>query len=131
MKPVERKQTALHPGHYSSAMRCGDLLFVSGQLPIDWATGKIVSGGVEEHARQALENLEALLDAEGFAKSDVAKTTVYIPDVAMWPQVDAVYARFFGNHKPARSVVPTNALHYNALVEVEAIACRQQKAGRP
>jgi 2-iminobutanoate/2-iminopropanoate deaminase len=95
---------------------------VAGQLPIDPRTGELVSGGMEEQALQALRNLEAVVKAAGGSRKDVVKVTVYIPDIAQWGTVNRIYSKFFGDHKPARSVVPTRELHFGALLEVEAIA---------
>lgn len=112
------------PGHYSPATKWGDLLFISGQLPMDWENGgRLVSGGVQEQTLQSLKNLQSVLAAAGLGLEDVAKVTVFVAGVELWPQVDQVYASFFGSLRPARSVVPTQPLHYGALVEVEAIAC--------
>ncbi|MFA5073366.1 MAG: RidA family protein [Nitrospirota bacterium] len=112
-------------GHYSSAVIHGDLVYISGQLPINYAAGETVpTGGVAEQARQALQNLDSLLEQCGSSKQQVIKTTVYIPDITSWPIVNEVYAEFFGDHKPARTIVPTNTLHFNALIEIEAIATK-------
>ena len=89
---------------------------------MDPRTGELVSVGMEEQALQALRNLEAIVKAAGGSKEDVVKVTMYIPDIAQWGTVNRIYSEFFGNHKPARSVVPTRELHYGALLEVEAIA---------
>lgn len=129
MRIIELANRLNHPGHYSSAVASGGFLYISGQLPIDWDTGGLVEGGLEEQARQSLANVDAVLRAEGLSRRDVVKTTVFIPDVALWPRVDAVYAEFFGAHKPARSVVPTTTLHYNAWVEVEAVAAYAAEGG--
>lgn len=122
MRIIELPHRRGHAGHYSSAVAAGGFLYISGQLPTDWAAGGMAGGGLEEHARQALANLDEVLRAEGLTRRDVVKTTVFIPDVELWPKVDAIYAGFFGDHRPARSVVPTTALHYGAWVEIEAVA---------
>jgi 2-iminobutanoate/2-iminopropanoate deaminase len=110
-------------GHYSPAIIHGDLVYVSGQLPINYAAGETLpAGGMKEQTQQALENLEDLLKQCGSTKQRVLKTTVYIPDIAYWPVVNEIYAEFFGDHKPARTIVPTNALHFDAMIEIEAIA---------
>jgi 2-iminobutanoate/2-iminopropanoate deaminase len=109
-------------GHYSQAMVHNDIVYVSGQLPIVPETGEKILGSIEEQSAQALKNLAAILKA---AKSDlkrVLKTTVYISDVSLWDKVNAVYKEFFGNHRPARSVVPTRELHFGFQIEIEAIA---------
>jgi 2-iminobutanoate/2-iminopropanoate deaminase len=109
-------------GHYSQATVHGGLVYVSGQLPIRPGSGEKVTGQIEEQARQALENVAAVLEAAGSRKDLVLKATVYVSDIALWPRFNAVYAEFFGEHRPARAVVPTRELHYGLLVEVEAVA---------
>jgi 2-iminobutanoate/2-iminopropanoate deaminase len=109
-------------GHYSQAVAGGGFVFVSGQLPLDPASGKIEGSTVEEQTLRALRNMEAVLRAADCGKDDVLKVTVYIPDIAKWSAVNAVYASFFGDHRPARSVVPTRELHFGALIEIEAVA---------
>lgn len=79
-------------------------------------------GSIEEQTERALRNVEAILEAAGSSLSQVLKTTVYISDIALWDRVNAVYARFFGNHRPARAVVPTRELHFGFQIEIEAIA---------
>ena len=109
-------------GHYAQAIVHDGLVYVSGQLPIDPQTGERCSGSVEEQAEQALRNVAAILEAAGSHPSRVLKTTVYVSDIRLWSRVNAVYAAFFGDHRPARAVVPTRELHYGLLVEIEAIA---------
>ena len=109
-------------GHYSPGVRVRNTLYISGQLPIDPATGKLAEGGIREQTRAALENVARVLDAAELKKENVAMCRVYIPDVSLWDQVNEVYAAFFGEHRPARVVVPTRDLHHGALVEIEAIA---------
>lgn len=109
-------------GHYSPGALVGNTLYISGQLPIDPATGKLAEGGIREQTRAALENVARVLDAAELKKENVAMCRVYIPDVSLWDQVNEVYAAFFGEHRPARVVVPTRDLHHGALVEIEAIA---------
>lgn len=110
-------------GHYSPAVIHDGLVYVSGQLPIDYAAGETLpAGGIEAQTRQALRNLAEILTLCGSSRQKVLKTTVYIPDIAYWPAVNEIYAEFFGEHKPARSIVPTTTLHFGALIEIEAIA---------
>jgi reactive intermediate/imine deaminase len=108
--------------HYSPGVVYNGLLYVSGQLSIDPATGAVPPGGVAAETRQALLNLEAVLAAVCAKKTDVIQCRVYTPDVDLWDEINAVYAEFFGDHKPARCVVPTSRLHYGCLVEIEAVA---------
>jgi 2-iminobutanoate/2-iminopropanoate deaminase len=122
MEPVFTKEAPVPAGHYAQGIVHGGLVYVSGQLPIDPATGEKILGPVEAQARRAFGNLQAVLEAAGSRKELVLRTTVYVPDVGLWPAVNAVYAEFFGDHRPARTVVPTSALHYGFLVEVDAVA---------
>jgi 2-iminobutanoate/2-iminopropanoate deaminase len=109
-------------GHYAQAIVHNGLVYVSGQLPVDPASGEKRLGSIEEQARQALENVAAILEAAGSGLDRVLKTTVYVSDIALWGRVNAVYAAFFGGHRPARAVVPTRELHYGFQVEIEAVA---------
>lgn len=109
-------------GHYSPGVLVGNILYISGQLPMDPETGKLVEGGIEAQTKAALGNVERVLTAAGLAKTDVAMCRVYIPDMAYWDTVNDIYAAFFGEHKPARVIVPTRELHHGALVEIEAMA---------
>ena len=112
--------------HYSAGVIHNGLLYVSGQLSIDPATGEVPEGGVAAETRQALLNLEAVLKAAGAKKTDVIQCRVYTPDVDFWNEINAVYAEFFGDHKPARCVVPTTRLHFGCLVEIEAVAALEE-----
>jgi len=109
-------------GHYSPGVISNGLLFISGQLPVDHDTGKIVDGPVSAHAEMAIKNMMEVLAAAGLSINSIVQCRVYIPNVAYWDEVNAVYAKFFGDHKPARAVVPSRELHHGALVEIEAVA---------
>jgi reactive intermediate/imine deaminase len=122
MEPVLTKNPALGSGHYSPGIKHNGILYISGQLSIDPATGQAAQGGIKAEALQALLNLEQVLEAAGTTKNSVIHCRVYIPDAAYWSDLNEVYAEFFGNHKPARAVIPTNNLHNGCLVEIEAIA---------
>jgi 2-iminobutanoate/2-iminopropanoate deaminase len=110
-------------GHYAQAVAWDRLVFVAGQLPVR-PNGEHVTGDIDAQTRQVLANLSAILEASGSGLASVLKTTVYVTDVALWPSVNNVYAEVFGEHRPARSVVPVKELHYGFLIEVEAIAVR-------
>ncbi|HNP35537.1 MAG TPA: RidA family protein [Woeseiaceae bacterium] len=114
-------------GHYSQAMVAGNLVFVSGQLPIrvvaeNRADDSKAVGGIEQQTRIALENVQSILESCNSSLAQVIKTTIYISDISQWGLVDKVYAEFFGSHRPARAVVPTRELHYGYQIEIEAIA---------
>jgi 2-iminobutanoate/2-iminopropanoate deaminase len=110
-------------GPYSQAIAAGGLLLCSGQLGLDPTTGELVDG-VEAQAERALRNLMAVLDAAGLGPADVAKTTVFLADMADFATVNAVYGRFFPDPPPARSTVQVAALPKAGRVEIEAIAVR-------
>ena len=109
-------------GHYSMAVKDGNEIYISGQLPVDPFTGRHCQGSVKQQARQALENFHNVLTAAGARISDVVKVVVYITDISMWDEVNEVYSDFFGEHYPARSIVPVKPLHYGFLIEIEGIA---------
>lgn len=126
IEQIETPNAPLPAGHYSQATVWNDLIFVAGQLPIRPQTNEKLTGSVDEQTQQVLENVEAILVAAGSDLAHVLKTTVYISDISLWSQVNAVYTAFFGEHKPARAVVPTKELHYGFLVEIEAVAVRKK-----
>lgn len=109
-------------GPYSQAIRAGGLVFVSGQIALDPATGALASGGVAEQTRRCLENLGAILEEAGLSFRDVAKTTVFLTDLSAFAEMNAVYAEFFPQPAPARATVEVSALPKGALVEIEAVA---------
>ena len=111
-------------GHDSQGVCHGDLVFVSGQLPVT-LDGKIIAeASFEDQARLALANLLAIVKAAGSSPDRVLKVTVFLAGVEYWPKFNALYAEAFGEARPARSVVPVPALHYGCLIELEAIAAR-------
>ncbi len=109
-------------GHYSQAITHNNIVYVSGQLPIDPKTGEKRLGSIEEQTEQALKNVSEILKAAGCNLNRVIKTTVYVSDIKLWGRVNAVYSNFFGDHRPARAVVPTKDLHFGFQIEIEAIA---------
>ena len=108
-------------GPYSQAVRSGSLLFCSGQIPINPATGKIEAQDVEGQAKQVLSNIEALLQSQGSDVSRVVKATVFLKEMADFPKVNPIYEAAFGGHKPARSTVAVAGLPLGALIEIEVI----------
>ena len=113
-------------GHYSQAVECHNLIFVSGQLGFKPGTSQPIAVSVEEQTRNCLLNVEQILLAANSSLNDVVKTTIYISDVKLWPTVNAIYAERFGEHKPARAIVPCNKMHHGFDVEIEAIATRSE-----
>lgn len=109
-------------GHYSQGVVHGGLVYVSGMLAVDPKSGEKRLGSAAEQTRLALTNVDAVLRAAGSNRDRVLKCTCYVADIALWPEVNAAYAEFFGDHKPARAVVPTRELHYGFLVEIECVA---------
>jgi len=112
-------------GPYSQAIRTGDTLFTSGQIPIDPATGDLVPGGIEAQTTRVCENLQAVLAAAGLTFAHVVKTTVFLKTMADFAAMNAIYAQYFappGTIPPARSTVQVAALPKDALVEIECIA---------
>ena len=109
-------------GPYSQAVKVGNLLFVSGQIPLDPQTGQLVSGDIRAQTRQVLTNLAAILTAAGSSLALVAKTTVYLKDLGEFTAMNEVYAGFFGENPPARATVEVARLPRNAAVEIDLIA---------
>ncbi len=109
-------------GPYSQAVRAGNLVFASGQIPIDPATGEFVTGGIAEQTEQVLRNLTAVLEAAGVGMDQVIKTTVFLADMDDFTAMNEVYGRFFGAEPPARATVQAARLPRDARVEIEAIA---------
>jgi 2-iminobutanoate/2-iminopropanoate deaminase len=111
-------------GPYSQAVRAGNILFCSGQIPIDPATGelKTFDGNVAEQTKLVMNNLKAVLAARGLTFKDVAKTTIFLSDMGNFANVNEIYAAYFGDYKPARACVAVKTLPKNVDVEIEAIA---------
>ena len=109
-------------GPYSQAIKVGNLVYTSGQIPIDPATGSFVEGGIKEQTRQSLLNVKAVLKAAGLTMSNVVKTTVFMADMNDFADMNAIYAEFFAKPYPARSAVAVKTLPKGALVEIEVVA---------
>ena len=109
-------------GPYSQAVRVGKLVYTSGQIPIDPATGTFVEGGIRQQTRQALANVKAILEEAGLSMSNVIKTTVFMADMNDFSAMNEVYAEFFAEPYPARSAVAVKTLPKGALVEIEVVA---------
>lgn len=111
-------------GPYSQAIRTENLIFVSGQIPLNPATGDLVEGDIASQTRQVLQNLQAILEAAGSSLAHVVKTTVFLADIADFTAMNTVYGEFFSTDAPARSTFQVAALPKGARVEIEAIALR-------
>lgn len=109
-------------GHYSQAVVHNGLVYVAGQVPINPKTREILDGPVEDQTRLVLLNLKAVLEAAGSNMNHVLKCTVYVADISLWGAVNVIYGEAFGEHLPARAIVPTKPLHHGILVEIDAIA---------
>ena len=109
-------------GPYSQAIQVGNIVYTSGQIPIDPATGVFVEGGIKEQTRQSLLNVKAILEEAGLTMANVVKTTVFMADMNDFADMNAVYAGFFTEPYPARSAVAVKTLPKGALVEIEVVA---------
>lgn len=109
-------------GPYSHGVRVGNLLFCSGQIPLDPETKALVPGGIREQTEQVIANIAAVLDSQDLTLRQVVKSTIFMTDLADFQVVNGIYAQAFGDHKPARSTVGVAALPLGALVEIEVIA---------
>ena len=122
MKVISTKKAPAAIGPYSQAIQVGNLVYTSGQIPIDPATGTFIEGGIKEQTRQSLSNVRAILEEAGLSMANVVKTTVFIADMADFADMNAVYAEFFAKPYPARSAVAVKSLPKGALVEIEVVA---------
>jgi len=109
-------------GPYSQAVRAGNLLFLSGQIPLDPAVGELVQGDFATQARRVFENLKAVLAAAGATFANVTRATVFLTDLGNFQTLNGIYAEYFGDHKPSRSTVGVAALPKGANVEIDLIA---------
>jgi len=121
-KVVQSDKAPKAIGPYSQAIRTDFAIYTAGQVGFDPSTGELVSKSVEDQTRQALKNLQNILEAAGSSLSNVVKTTVFLIDMNDFPKMNTIYAEFFGENPPARSTVAVAALPKSALVEIEAVA---------
>ena len=122
MEVISTKKAPAAIGPYSQAIQVGNLVYTSGQIPIDPATGVFAEGGIKEQTRQSLTNVKAILEEVGLTMSNVVKTTVFMADMNDFADTNSVYAEFFTEPYPARSAVAVKTLPKGALVEIEVIA---------
>lgn len=119
---TEKAPAAIGP--YSQAIEANGMVFLSGQLPVDPATGEFTPGGVAEQTAQAFENIKNILAEAGLTTANIVKTTVFLADMSLFAEMNGVYAKYFDGDFPARSAVAVKALPKGALVEIECIAVR-------
>jgi 2-iminobutanoate/2-iminopropanoate deaminase len=108
-------------GHYAQCIEHNGTLFISGQLPVDPAK-KQIPDGIEAQTTLVLDKIDLILTEAGSSRQQVIQMRIYITDIALWDEVNKVYAQFFGAHKPVRCVVPVSELHYGCLIEAECVA---------
>ena len=123
-QPIHTPNAPASIGPYSQDMQAGNLLFVSGQLPIDPATGAFAGDDIATQTRQSLTNVKNILEAAGYTCADVVKTTVLLANIEDFAAMNAVYAEFFTENCPARAAFAVKDVPKGALVEIEAIACK-------
>ena len=119
---TEKAPAAIGP--YSQAIEANGMVFLSGQLPVDPATGEFVPGGVAEQTKQCFENIKSVLAEAGLTTANIVKTTVFLADMSLFADMNAVYATYFEGEFPARSAFAVKALPKNTLVEIESIAVK-------
>ena len=119
--PIQTASAPAAIGPYSQATRAGNMVFFSGQIPLDPATGNVVDGGIEAQARRAFENLKAVADAAGGSMADIVRVGLYLTDLSQFGEVNAVMAEYFSQPYPARSTIEVSALPRGARFEVDAV----------
>jgi len=122
MKYIQPGDQPRPKGHYSPGILHNGLIYVSGQLPMTLDTREPFAGDIETQTELALQNVEAVLKEAGSDLSRVLQFTIYVSDIELWGQVNAVYARIMGDHRPARAIVPVKDLHFDTKIEIQAIA---------
>ena len=127
MKFVQTKYSVRDGGHYTPGIKCNGMLYISGQLSINPETGKPAEGGIKAEAAQALKNLDTVLSAAGIGKNQVVSCKAYLDDISNWGAFNEVYSEYFGDHKPVRIVVPVGDMYGGASIEIEAVACYEEK----
>ena len=125
MKTISTTNAPEAIGPYSQAIQVGNLVFTSGQIPIDPSTGNIVDGGIKAQTRQSLQNIKAILESVDLKMKSIVKTTVFLSDMNNFAEMNEVYSVFFTEPYPARSAVAVKTLPKGALVEIEAVAEKQ------
>jgi 2-iminobutanoate/2-iminopropanoate deaminase len=124
IEKISTENAAPPGGHYSQAICHGDLVYLSGILPVTKDDSHCDLDNFEQQTKQVLTNADAILEAAGSNRDNVIKATVYVADISQWPAFNQIYADFFGEHCPARCVVPVPELHHGFAVEIEIIAAK-------
>lgn len=125
IREVNHQGSSSNGPHYSAAIRAGNMLYISGQLPIDPVTRQKSADTVREQTLAALNNVRKLVNQEFGEDGVILKTTAYISDIAYWEEVNSAYAEFFGSFRPARSIIAVSNVHFGYFVEIEAIAMKR------
>ena len=123
-KVIQTQKAPKAVGPYSQAVEAGGMLFISGQIPVDPDTGEILKGGIKEQTDRVLKNVNIILNAAGYSRSDVVKSTVYLRNMDDFKAMNEVYGAFYDEHPPARAAVEVSRLPLDVLVEIETIAVR-------
>ena len=124
MKSISTDNAPSAVGPYSQGIDTGNMVFTSGQLPIDPATGKLLTGDIQKQTEQALNNVKAVLEEAGSCLEKIVKVTVFVKDMDNFGKINEIYARFFSDHKPARSLVQAARLPLDGEIEIEAVALK-------
>jgi len=119
---INTYEAPLPAGHYSQAIVAGNMIFVSGQIPVAPLTGDKITGSISDQTRQTLRNVLNIVKAAGGDLTTIVKTTIFITDINNWEEINRVYADFFGSIQPARSIIQVSNLYQGAKIEIEAIA---------
>lgn len=122
LKPIQTSSAPQAIGPYSQGVRCGSLVFISGQIPLDPVSGQLVSGDIEAQTHQVLRNLKAVVEASGSALEKVAKTTIFLKDMGQFQIVNEIYGSYFKPPYPARATVEVARLPKDVMVEIDCIA---------
>ncbi|WP_312556711.1 RidA family protein [Empedobacter brevis] len=121
MRVIQTENMLAPNGHYSQCIEHNGILYLSGQLPVDPQT-KTIPRTISEQTILVLKNIASILHEAGSDKNNVLQVRIYIPSIKLWDEVNTVYSKFFGTHQPVRCIIPTNELHYGALIEIEVTA---------
>ncbi len=122
MEKIQVEGKPVPKGHYSQGIVYNNLIYVSGQLPVNMTTREVETGSIEAQTELALRNVEQILLAAGSDLNHVLQMTIYVSEMELWDRVNEVYAHILGEHRPARAIVPVKDLHFGTKIEIQAIA---------